>query len=123
DGGRDAESGHSVAAAEQRKVPLELEWGEWAERNGAAARERKLQIAQRLQRNALLVGRPDEHVDEIDPIAPLGDRRAGHHGVEHRSYGLRAQPQQPRLVLIDADANLPAGLHPIEIDAPRPWVG
>src|SRR5215831_5541147 len=120
DVGLDGERGDSVAAPDQRKFPLELEGGELAERNGAAARKCKLQIAQRLQRNALLVGRPDEHVDEIDPIAHLGDRRAGHHGVEHRSYGLRAQPQQPRLVLIDADANLPARLHPIEIDSPRP---
>src|SRR6516165_10321155 len=85
DVGLDGESGDPVAAPDQRKFSLELEGGELAERNGAAARKCKLQIAQRLERNALLVGRPDEHVDEIDPIAHLGDRRAGHHGVEHRS--------------------------------------
>src|SRR5262249_51399444 len=55
DVGLDGENGDSVAAPDQRKFPLELEGGELAERNGAAARERKLQIAQRLQRNALLV--------------------------------------------------------------------
>src|SRR5262249_8467705 len=30
-----------------------------------------------------------------------------------------AQAQEPRLVLIDADAHLPGGFDPIEIDAPR----
>ena len=42
--------------------------------------------------------------------------RAGDHGVEHAGHRLRAQAEQARLVLVDADADLARRLDPVEID-------
>ena len=64
------------------------------------------------------VGRPHHHVDQVDSVPHLGDGGARHHGVHDSRNRFRAQAQQPRLILVDADANLPARLDPIKIDLP-----
>ena len=69
-----------------------------------------------VERDALLVGRAHDDVDEVDVVADLGDGAARYHRVEHARQRLRAQPQQARLVLVDADAHLPGRLDPVEID-------
>ena len=84
--------------------------------------KRKLQVAQRRQGDALFVGRPHDHIDQIDTVPYLRDSHARHHLVEHCRDGVRAQAQEPCLVLIDADTNLPGRLDPIEIDPPRAGV-
>ena len=63
---------------------------------------------------------PRHHVDQIDVVADLGDGGPGDVGIEHRGHRRRGQPQAPDLILVDADAQLPAGLHPVEVQVPGP---
>ena len=83
----------------------EIEARDLAERHGASVRQWKLQALQRRERDALLVLGARNDVDKIDVVTHLGDRCAGHHCVQDLGERLRAQPQEPRLILIDADAH------------------
>ena len=68
-----------------------------------------LQVAQRRERERAPRRRARDDVDEIDVVAHLRDRRAGDDGVELLGERLRAQAEQARLVLVDADAHACAG--------------
>ena len=77
----------------------------------------------RLERNALVVGGARHDVDEIDVVAQLRDRRPGDRSVERRGQAPRADAEPARLVLVDADPDLPGRLHPVEMNVTRPRVG
>ena len=64
------------------------------------------------------VARGDD-VDQVDVVAHLGHDRAGHAAVQHGRRACRAEAEQARLVLVDAHAQLPRRLDPVEIDPPR----
>ena len=49
--------------------------------------------------------------------------RARDDGVEHAGERLRAQPEQPRLVLVDADTRPARRLDPVEVDVHRVGIG
>ena len=82
-----------------------------------------MQRAQGLERDPLLVGCARDHVDQIDIVTNLGHRRAGDRGVQDRGDRRRTNAELARLVLVDADADLPRGLHPIVIDVARARLG
>src|SRR5438132_6265854 len=67
------QSRDAVSAPEQWIFLLEIEGRELAERNRASVWQRNLQGAQRRERHALLIGRPCDDVDKVDPIPDLRD--------------------------------------------------
>ena len=113
----------TVAPPDQRVFLSEVECRDLTERNGAAVRKRDLQSPQSGKRQALFVGCSGQDVDEVDAVPDLRNGFARHHAVHDRGNRLRAQAQQPRLILVDADADHASRLHPIEIDMPRTGIG
>ena len=87
-----------------------------AERNCPSVWQRNLDGTQRVERDALLVGRAHDDVDQIDVIAHLGYGATRDDRIEHARERLRAQPKQARLVLVDLDPHLPGRFEPVEID-------
>ena len=49
----------------------------------------------------------------------MRDGRTGDDGVQHLRQCLRAEAQQPSLILVDIDPDHAGRLHPVEIDVPR----
>ena len=86
-----------------------VEGRELAERHGASVGQRHLDVAQRRERDALLVGRPRDDIDEIDVVAHLRDGRAGDHGVQHAAPAPASSGPAVAPVLVDIDPDLRAG--------------
>ena len=64
---------HTIAPPDERIGLPVLEGRELAQRHGASAGDRDLKVGERVERHALLVVRPDDHIDEIDVVAHLGN--------------------------------------------------
>ncbi len=90
DVGQDRQRRHPVAPPDERLFLREDEGGEGAQRHRPPARHRHLQRRQRVERHAVLRPRPRDHVDQVDVVAQLGDRRPRYGGVERRSASARS---------------------------------
>ena len=80
------------------------------------ARQRHLQGAQGRKRHTLFIGRAGDDIDQIDVVAHLGNGGAGYDGIQNTGQCLRTEAEQARLILVDANAHLAAGLDPVKID-------
>ncbi len=100
---------HAVAPPDQRILLFVVEARELRQGHGPAIRQRHLKRAQTVDRDALLVGGAGHDIHEVDVVANLRDRNARHDGIEDARHGLRTEAEQARLVLVDADAQLPPG--------------
>src|SRR5262249_39403309 len=110
---------NSIPPPDDRVILIKFEPRKLAERNRAPAWQWNLQCRQRRQRDALLIGGARDDVDQLDVIAQLGNRGAGKDGIEQACQRLGAQAEEAGLVLMDANAYLPAGLDPVEVDMRR----
>ena len=85
--GLHGQGGNPVAPPDHRIFLLGIEPRDLAERNDSAIGQRNFQGSQRGQRNALLIGRPADDIDEIDIVAQLRHGHAYHDAVQHRRDG------------------------------------
>ena len=72
--------------------------------------------AQGSKRDTLFIRRTCDDIDQIDIVAHLGNGGAGYDGIQNAGQCLRAEAQQARLILVDANAHLAGGLYPVKID-------
>ena len=72
------------------------------------------------ERHALLVGRAHDDIDQINAVAHLRDRRAGHHACSSPRRAPASSGRAAVPVLVDADPHHPGRLHPVEIDPSDP---
>src|SRR5262249_41852312 len=106
----------AVAPPDEWKLLIIFERSKLAEWNRLSARQRHLQVAETVQRDSLFVGRARNHIDKINIVADLGNRRTGYDSIQDRGNCLRTETEKARLVLVNANAHLAVRLHPIEID-------
>src|SRR5262249_6520596 len=107
---------NAIAPPDNRSGLRIFERGKLAEGNGAPVGQGNGQLPQRCKRGALFVRRANNHVDQIDVVANLRDRDSGNDGVEYTCEGLRAQTEEPRLILVDLNAHFAREFYPIEVD-------
>ena len=116
DGSLDGQGRNAVTPPDEWKFLVIFKGSKLTERNGLSARQRHLQIAETIQRDSLLVGRARHYIDEINVVADLGDGCAGYDSVQDGRDRLRTETEKARFVLVNANAHLAIGLHPIEIN-------
>ena len=106
----------AIPPPDDRIFLVVLEAGDLPQRNHPPVGQRDLQRAERFERGPLRLFGTRDHVDQVDAVAHLRHRGAGHHAVQRECHVLRTEAKLPRLVLVDADAHDARRFDPVEVD-------